>query len=228
MASTSTSGLVSDTIIDTSATPEQVTISITMATLLLVLILLHVIFYIVVNRKLEEWYDRLRSLLPRSRTQKTPRVTVMNVKPMKNPSRTKTLPSSPVESRPKTAAASWDRVSRPSDSPRQLERSYSIPPSSNGSNIVTLHDLQSFSLEMDQTFSGDIKEQNLNAQKAEMAYTNGKIEMQNPVVQNVKLQMEMEERNSSWESAVNNGNPGTTLYPNNIYKKDLCNSVTEL
>lgn len=93
---------------------------------------------------------------------------------------------------------------------------------------MTLHDLQSFSLEMDQTFSGDTKEQNLNAQKAEMAYTNGQIEMQNPVVQNVKLQMEMEERNSSWESAVNNGNPGTTSYPNNIYKKDLCNSVTEL
>lgn len=77
MASTS---LVSDTIIDASATPQEVTVSIVMATLLVVLILLHVIFYIVANRKLEEWFRRFRQLLPKSRSSTTPRVTIMNVK----------------------------------------------------------------------------------------------------------------------------------------------------
>lgn len=212
MASTS---LVSDTIIDASATPQEVTVSIVMATLLVVLILLHVIFYIVANRKLEEWFRRFRQLLPKSRSSSTPRVTIMNVKPIKNGTQAR-IDSASTVCRPKTAGASWDRVSRLSDSPKKLERSYSIPPSSNENNIVILHDLQSFSLEMD-TFSS---ENGMNAQKCETRYSKGQIEMQNPVVHNVKIQMEMDQsttadNKSHPDSVVCNGYQNTQL-PNSV------------
>lgn len=188
----SSTSLVSDSVIDTNVTTQEVTISITMATLLVVLVLLHVIFYIILNKKITEWYKRLQKLLPKSKV-KTPRVTIMKVKPLRSNLGVRE-DADPKGRRPKTADTSLDRVSRILDTPRKLGRSYSIPPSSVEHTTVTLCDLQSFSLEMETFYQR--KPSNLNAESSETTYSNKQIEIQNPVVQNVKLQMEMDQTNT--------------------------------